>query len=77
MKGFGVDLRTPTFFDSGIDDWGRYTCPAVHAGVPGLMYCLVWTGISSRSITDLTKQPSSTEHGGTSAIFIFMATLAL
>ena len=32
-----------------------YTCPAGHAGVPGLVYCLVGAGISSGSITDLTK----------------------
>ena len=35
-----------------------YASPARNAGVPGLAYCLVGTGISSGSITDLTKQPS-------------------
>ena len=35
------------------------TCasPSGHAGVPGLAYCLVGTGISSGSITYYTKQP--------------------
>ena len=55
MKGLGVDSRTPTFFDSGIDDWETYASPVGHVGVPGLAYCLVGTGISSGSITDLTK----------------------
>ena len=32
-----------------------YTSPTGHAGVPGLVYCLVGAGISSGSITDLTK----------------------
>ena len=32
-----------------------YASSAGHAGVPGLAYCLVGTGISSGSITDLTK----------------------
>ena len=32
-----------------------YASPAGHADVPGLAYCLVGTGISSGSITDLTK----------------------
>ena len=31
-----------------------YESPAGHAGVMGLAYCLVGTGISSGSITDLT-----------------------
>ena len=32
-----------------------YRSPAGHAGVLGPVYCLVGAGISSRSITDLTK----------------------
>ena len=55
MKGLGADSRTPTFFDSGISDWGTYASPAVHAGVPGLAYCPAGTGISSGTIIDLTK----------------------
>ena len=32
-----------------------YTRPAGHAGVPGLVYCLVGASTSSGSITDLSK----------------------
>ena len=53
MKGLRVDSRTPTFLESVIGE--TYAPPAGHAGVPGLEYCLVGTGISSGSITDLTK----------------------
>ena len=40
--------------------WGsvigeRYASLAGHASVPGLAYCLAGTGISSGSITKLTK----------------------
>ena len=50
-----VDSRTPTFLDSGIGNWGTYASPAGHAGITGVVYCLVGTGISSGSITDVTK----------------------
>ena len=40
--------------------WGSiigetYASPVGHSGIPWLAYCLVGTGISSGSITDLTK----------------------
>ena len=42
----------------GIQGWvigETHASPAGDAGIPGLAYCLVGTGISSGSITDLTK----------------------
>ena len=48
MKSLGVDSRTSTFsWIQGSVVGETYASPAGHAGVPGLAYCLVGTGISS------------------------------
>ena len=50
----GVFRPTP-LWNRGLVIGETYASPVGHAGVPGLAYSLVGTGISSRSITDLTK----------------------
>ena len=81
MKGLRVD--SPLFFiNSRFSDWAigeTYTSPAGRAGIPGLVYCLVGAGISSRSITDLTKYKGQAMRSlkyiksGLSCLFVYQS----